>query len=388
MAIGNIKDKVSIIGMGCTKFGENWDMSADDMIIDAAYEAFEDAGIEPGDIQAAWVSATSSGASGTMLANPLKLDGIPISRIENYCASGQDAIRNAAFSIACGMYDIVLVIGFEKLKDSGLRGLPLTSFSDPVIGLGMTAPGSFSLPWVHFFEEHGVTKETLAKIAVKNHYNGSLNPKAHFQGAISTEQAVKAPIIAWPLGLFDCCPTTDGASAAILVSQKIAKSFRKDYVNIKATSLAVDAMIPGYRPDHEFSTWPATARAAKDAYKQVGITNPLKEINLIECHDCFTMTELVNYCDLGLCKKEEVKDCIDSGFFELSGDMPVNVSGGLLSCGHPVGATGVRMVYELYKQIQGKADDPRRQVNNATMGLAHNLGGYPQVSSVIIVGIE
>jgi len=385
MATGNIKDKVSIVGMGCTKFGENWDMSADDMIVEAAYEAMEDAGIDPKDIEAAWVSVTTSGVSGAALANPLKLDGIPITRVENYCASGQDAIRNAAFAIACGMYDIVLVLGFEKLKDSGLRGLPLTSFAEPVVGLGMTAPGSFSLPWVYFFEEHGVTKETLAKIAVKNHYNGSLNDKAHFQKTISLEQAIKAPIIAWPLGLFDCCPTTDGASAAILVSREIAKTFRDDYINLKATSLIIDSMPPGYRPKHEFSSWPATDRAAKEAYRQIGISDPVKELDLIELHDCFSITELVTYCDLGLCSREAVKDCIDSGFFELSGDMPVNVSGGLKSFGHPVGATGIRMVYELYKQIQGKVDK-KRQVKDVSLGLAHNLGGYPQVASVLIVG--
>ncbi|MFH1350257.1 MAG: acetyl-CoA acetyltransferase [Pseudomonadota bacterium] len=387
MALGNIKDQVSIVGMGCTKFGENWDMSADDMIVEAAYEAFEDAGMDPGDIQAAWVSVTSSGASGTTLANPLKLDGIPITRVENYCASGQEAIRNAAFSIACGMYDRVLALGFEKLKDSGLRGLPNINFADPVIGQGNSPPGVFSLPWVDFFERYGVTKETLAKISVKNHYHGSMNPKAHLQKAVSLEQVMKAPIISYPLGLFDCCPTTDGASAAILVSSKIAKNFRKDYISIKGLSVAVDSGIPGYRPRHEFSSWPATVKAAKEVYRQSGITNPRKEVDLIELHDCFSITELVTYCDLGLCEKEEVKDCVDGGVFGLKGDMPVNVSGGLKSFGHPVGATGIRMVYELYKQMQGKVGG-ERQVKNAKLGLAHNLGGYAQVAAVMVVGLE
>jgi len=387
MAAGNIKDKVSIVGMGCTKFGENWEMSADDMIIEAAYEAVEDAGIELKDIQAAWVGVTSSGASGTSLANPLKLDGIPITRVENYCASGQEAIRNAAFSVACGMYDIVLALGYEKLKDSGLRGLPLTSMTDPVIGLGGTPPGLFGGPWVTFFEQYGVTKETLAKIAVKNHYNGSMNPKAHFQKAVSLEQVMKAPIIAWPLGLYDCCPTTDGAAAAILVSRRIARDFRDDYINIKGVSVIVDSLHPGYRPSHDYSSWPATVLAAKDAYRQVGMTEPRKELDLIELHDCFTMTELVTYCDLGLCKQEEVKDCVDSGVFELKGEIPVNASGGLKSFGHPVGASGIRMVYDLYKQMQGKVGG-ERQVKDAELGLAHNLGGAPQVSSVIIVGMD
>ena len=385
MATGNIRDKVAIVGMGCTKFGENWEMSADDMIIDAVFEALEDAGIELKDIEAAWVGVTSSGASGTTLANPLKLDGIPITRVENYCASGQEAIRNAAFSVACGMYDVVLAVGYEKLKDSGLRGLPLTSMTDPIIGLGGSPPGLFSGPWVTFFEKYEVTRETLAKIAVKNHYNGSMSPKAHFQKAISLEQVIKAPIIAWPLGLFDCCPTTDGAAAAILVSQEIARNFRDDYVSIKGVSVSVDSVHPGYRPKHEYSTWPATVQAAKDAYTQVGITDPRKELDLVELHDCFTITELVTYCDLGLCKKEEVKEYVDLGVFELGGEMPVNTDGGLKSFGHPVGASGIRMVYELYKQMQGKVKG-KRQLKDPALGLAHNLGGMPQVSSVIIVG--
>ena len=387
MAVGNIKDKVSIVGMGCTKFGENWEMSADDMIIEAAYEAFEDAGIDPKDLQAAWVGVTSSGASGATLANPLKLDRIPITRVENYCATGQEAIRNAAFAVASGMYDIVLALGYEKLKDSGARGLPFVSMVDPVIGVGATPPALFGSPWVTFFEKYGVTKETLAKIAVKNHYNGSMNPKAHFQRAITLEQVMNAPIVAWPLGIFDCCPTTDGASAAILVSKEIARSFRDDPINIKGLSVMVDPLYPGYRPKHNYSSWPATDRAAKDAYKQAGITNPRKELHLAELHDCFTITELVTYCDLGLCGKEEVKHYVDSGVFELKGEMPVNPSGGLISFGHPVGASGVRMVYELYKQIQGKVGG-ERQVKDATLGLAHNLGGAPQVSSVIIVGVD
>jgi len=387
VAVGNIKDKVSIVGMGCTKFGENWEMSADDMIIDAAYEAFEDASIDPRGLQAAWVGVTSSGASGATLANPLKLDRIPITRVENYCATGQEAIRNAAFAVASGMYDIVLALGYEKLKDSGARGLPFVSMVDPVIGVGATPPALFGSPWVTFFEKHRVTKETLAKIAVKNHYNGSMNPKAHFQRAITLEQAMNAPIVAWPLGIFDCCPTTDGASAAILVSKDIARNFRDDYINIKGLSVMVDPLYPGYRPKHDYSSWPATARAAKDAYKQAGITNPREELHLFELHDCFTITELVTYCDLGLCEKEEVKDYVDSKVFELKGEMPVNVSGGLKSFGHPVGASGVRMVYELYKQMQGKVGG-ERQVKDATLGLAHNLGGAPQVASVIVVGMD
>ena len=379
-----IKDKVAIIGMGCTKFGENWEQSADDMIINAAYEAYEDAGLGPKDIQAAWVGTTSSGVAGTCLADPLKLRGIPITRVENFCATGMDALRNAVFGVASGEFDIALALGFEKLKDSGLRGLPMSA-RHPVISLGGTAPGYFALPAARHFAKYGTTKEHLAKISVKNHKNGALNPKAHFQKEITLEQAMKAPIIAWPLGLFDCCPTTDGSACAIICRKDMAKKFREDYVLIKAMTLSVDSVMPGFRPGHDFLHWPATVDAGRMAYKRLGITNPQKEIGMAEVHDCFTITELLIYEDLGFCPKGAAKDYIDSGFFEREGELPVNPDGGLKSFGHPVGASGLRMIYEIYKQFQGKAG--KRQLKKKfELGLAHNLGGPPQVCSVAILG--
>ena len=379
-----IKDKVAIIGMGCTKFGENWEWSADDMMIEAAYEAYQDAGIEPKDIKAAWVGTTTSGVAGTSLADPLKLRDIPITRVENFCATAMEALRNAIFAVACGEYDIALALGFEKLKDSGLRGLP-TSARHPVVTLGGTAPGLFALPAARHFETFGTTKEHLAKIAVKNHKNGALNPKAHFQREITLEQAMKAPIISWPLGLFDCCPTTDGSACAIVCRKDLAKSFRDDPVIVKTITLSVDSVFPGFRPGHDFLHWPATVSAARMAYQQLGITDPQKQISFAEVHDCFTITELLIYEDLGFCPKGEAKDYIDSGFFEREGELPVNPDGGLKSFGHPVGASGLRMIYECYKQLQGKADK-RQLKKNLDLALAHNLGGPPQVCSVAILG--
>lgn len=379
----SIKDKVAIIGMGCTKFGENWDKSAEDMIIEAAYEAFEDAGIGPDAIDAAWVGTTTSGVAGSSIANPLKLRDIPITRVENFCATGLDALRNAVYGVACGEFDIALVLGFEKLKDYGGRGLPLARLH-PVITFGRTAPGMFSLACARYFEKYGATKETLAKIAVKNHKNGALNPKAHFQREITIEQVMKAPIIAWPLGLLDCCPTTDGAAAAIITRRELAPRFNPDYVLIKAITLTVDSMYPALRPEHDFLHWPATQVACKKAFEQVGITNPLKQLSLAEVHDCFTITELLIYEDMGLCEKGQAKEMVDAGVFELNGELPVNPDGGLKSFGHPVGASGLRMVYEIYKQLQGKAG--KRQIKNVELGLAHNLGGPPQVCAVAIIG--
>ncbi|GIX46875.1 MAG: hypothetical protein KatS3mg131_1086 [Candidatus Tectimicrobiota bacterium] len=185
----------------------------------------------PQDIQAAWVGTTSSGTTGQSLSRPLKLQYIPITRVENACATAQDALRNACFAVAAGLYDIVLALGFEKLKDSGLSGLPGSQVG--VIGAGSTAPGGFALAATRYFHQFGVGRETLAKIAVKNHHNGALNPKAHFQTEITVEQVLKAPMIADPLGLYDCCPTTDGAAAAILCRKEIAAKFNPDYVTIK-----------------------------------------------------------------------------------------------------------------------------------------------------------
>src|SRR5262245_8389872 len=287
----NISGEVAIIGMGCTKFGEHWDKSADDLIVDAAYEAFEDAGIEPAQIEAAWVGTLTSGMSGLSLSRPLKLQYIPITRVENMCATGQDALRNATFAVASGAYDLVLVVGFEKLKDSGYSGLPGAAAS--VIGAGATAPGSFALAANRYFHDYGADKETLAKISVKNHYNGARNKKAHFQKEISVEQAMKAPMIASPLGLFDCCPTTDGAAAAIITRTELAAQFTKDFVTIKAMALTVSPGTGRLDPDFNFTSFPETKLAAQQIYNQLGVKEPRKEISMAEVHDCFSITELI-----------------------------------------------------------------------------------------------
>ena len=379
----SIKDKVSIVGMGCTKFGENWEWSVEDMVVEAVYEAYEDAGIGPEGIEAAWVGTAFSGAGGSILSDILKLHDIPITRVENFCATGMEAFRNACYAVAAGVYDTVLAVGVEKLKDSGLQGLP-ESMARPVFGVGRTAPGSFALIASRYFAKYGIGKETLAKIAVKNHKNGALNPKAHFQREITVEQALKAPIIAWPLGLFDCCPTTDGAAAAIITRKNLAKKFKEDYIPVKALALSVSSMWPQFRPGFDYLGFSANVTAAQSAYQQAGIKDPLKELDLAEVHDCFTITELVIYEDLGFCPRGEAKRFIDDGVFELNGELAVNADGGLKSFGHPIGASGLRMIYEVYKQLQGKAG--KRQIKNAKLGMAHNLGGTPQVCCITILG--
>lgn len=380
MNLGAIRDKVSIIGMGCTKFGELWDKSLDDMVIDASYEAFEDAGVGPDDIEAAWVGTQFSSITGATLAMPLKLKHLPITRIENACGTGQDTLRNASFAVASGTYDMVLAVGVEKLKDSGLAGLP-DPFQHPVYGQGATAPGRWALGAVRYFAANNISpqegRDILARIAVKNHYNGSLHPKAHFQRAITLDQALKAPIIAWPLGLFDCCPTTDGSAAAIITRTELASKFRKDFVTVKGFAVAIG---PGWGKedfDYKYNLLPETISAGKQAYAAAGIKDPRTELSVAEIHDCFTIAELMEYEALGFSSMGQAKEDVKAGTFELKGQLPVNSDGGLKSFGHPIGASGIRMCYEVYKQLQGKAQLPARQIKNAKMGLAMAQGGHP-----------
>jgi acetyl-CoA C-acetyltransferase len=388
---GSIKDKVAIIGMGCTKFGENWEMSANDMIIDAAYEAFEDAGIEPDAVEAAWLGTFYTSASGLSVARPLKLQFKPVTRVENFCATGTETIRAAAYAVAAGIHDVVLAIGFEKLKDMGYSGLPMgAGVFDSHVHADVTGPGQFAMMATRYFARYGLDpqegKEMIGKISVNSHKNGSMCPKAHFQKEVSLEQVLKAPVIAAPLGLFDCCGVSDGAACAILARADIAKKFRPDPVYLKALQISIGGQNT-MRDDYDYTHVEETCTAAAAAYREAGITNPREEISLAEVHDCFSITEAVTMEDLGFSPRGKVKEDIESGFFALDGGLPVQTDGGLKCFGHPIGASGVRMLYEVYKQLQGKAGP--RQVKNPKLGLTHNLGGQPPgaIVSVAIAGM-
>lgn len=376
----SIKDKVAVIGMGCVKFGENWTQSADDMMIEACWEAFQDAGIEPKDIQAAWVGTTQSGTRGTLLSYPIKFEYIPITRVENACATGTDAFRNACYSIAAGVYDIVMAVGVEKLKDTGFAGLvPSGAASGSWVEPPLPPPVGFALAATRYFYHYGLSyeegKRLLAKIAVKNHHNGTLNPKAHFQREITVEQAMNAPLIAWPLGLFDCCGVSDGCAAAIITRADLARNFRNDYVLVKGLAVACGALQGQLHDDYDFVHFQETVRAGEMAYAEAGIKNPRKEISLAEVHDCFSITEMLIYEDLKFSPRGKAPDDINAGTFTLEGELPVNTDGGLKCFGHPIGASGIRMIYEVYKQLQGKAG--ARQLKNPKCGMTHNLGGAP-----------
>lgn len=373
-----IKDRVAIVGMGCSNFGERWDSSAADLMVEAGYEAYADAGLEAKDIQAAWLGTVSSFRTGQPLAEALKLDYIPITRVENACATATDAFRNACYAVAAGIYDIVLAVGVEKLKDSGFSGLAIPEAPGADVAPPTPPPSQFAMAATRYFHQYGIPydqgKLTLAEIAAKNHHNGTLNSKAHFQREITTDQVINAPMIAWPLGLFDCCGVSDGAAAAIITTPEIAQSLRKDYVLVKGLGLSVGAF-GVLRDDWDFTHFPETVKASQSAYDEAGISDPREDIDLAMVHDCFTITELIICEDLGFSARGKASEDVHSGRFTLEGDLPVNTDGGLKCFGHPVGASGIRMIYEVYKQLQGKAEG--RQLKKADVGLTHNLGGRP-----------
>ncbi len=398
MASG-IRDKVAILGMGCSKFGERWDAGPDDLMVEAYVEAMADAGIEASQLDAAWFSThideIGTGKGGTPLSIALRLPNIAVTRVENFCASGSEAFRGAVYAVAAGAADIALAVGVEKLKDTGYGGLPFGAPGTltPQVMPNGSAPGNFAQLASAYRAKHGVSKEDLkraiAHVSVKSHANGAKNPKAHLRKPITEEQALKAPIIAEPLGLFDCCGVSDGAAAAIVTTPEIARALGKhDLVTVKALQLSVSN---GY--ESQYNGWDGshfhTARiAAGKAYKEAGIERPREQISMMEVHDCFSVTELVTMEDLFISAEGRGwRDVLD-GFYDADGAVPCQIDGGLKCFGHPIGASGLRMLYEMYLQLQGRAGE--RQLRDPVLGMTHNLGGAPasNVCSVAIIGRE
>jgi len=390
MASRGIKDRVAIVGMGCTKFGERWDQSADDMLIDAAYDAYESAGITPDDIDAYWLGTIGSGVSGLALSAPLKINYKPVTRVENMCATGSEALRQACYAVASGAYDVAMAIGVEKLKDSGYSGLIGSDIpNDGTLG-NLTAPAMFSLLAPAYFKKYGLDpdkgKDVLSRIAWKNHRNGAKNPKAQFQKEVPMEAIKNSPKIADPLGIMDCSGVSDGAAAAVVVRAEDAHKYCKNPIYIKALSFVAGPAEGPLKQDYDFTTFPEVVACAKDAYAQAGITKPREQISMAEVHDCFTPTELVLYEDLGFSSRGGAWQDVLDGFFDLEGKLPVNPDGGLKSFGHPIGASGLRMMYEMWLQLRGEAGP--RQLNDPKLGLTHNLGGMPGrcVTFISVVG--
>jgi acetyl-CoA C-acetyltransferase len=377
-----IRDKVAIVGVGCSQFGENWDMAPSDMIVDAAYEAYADAGVEnpQEQIDAVFTGSLYSMAGPHECSDALKL-WKPVTMVSNYCATGTDALRCGVLSIAAGMYDTVLVVGYDKPKDRGVSGPSV--MMNRVRDLPQTPAGWFSLCAATYFAKYGAGREDLARIAVKNHHNGTLAPKSFLKREITIEDVLNARMISWPFGLYDCAAQTDGAAAAILTRSEIASSFCRNPVLVKAVTVHAGPN-PQKDPGNDFLSWKPTIWAAQDAYRQAGIDDPRAEIDVAQVHDCFSLTELLTYEDLGFCEKGAAREHIASGSFELHGELPVNTDGGLKTFGHPTGATGVRMIYENTLQLQGRAGP--RQVKDANVALSHNIGGHPTACGVAILG--
>ncbi len=385
---------IAIIGTGVTKFGELFHQSYDDLVREAALQAIADAQISMDDINAAWLSTAFpeigvfKGRSGMDLCEPLSLYNIPVTRVSNFCASGADAIRNAVNSLRAGECDVAMALGVEKLRDRQPQDSivkMMVEYGHPFLQKGFTAAGTFAVYANRMMKVYGVTREDISSISVKNHFHGEMNEKAHHRKACSLQEVMASPMVADPLTVMDSCPTTDGAACVIMVRAENVDTLKQNPVYIKGIGLSISTGwdLPFFDPNHDFLSFEATRSAAKMAYMQAGITNPIDEIDLIEVHDCFSIVELLTYEDLGLCKQGEAKDLIRGKETQLGGKIPVNVSGGLLSCGHPVGATGIRMVNEVVNHLRGKAG--YRQVKNAKRGLTHNIGGPGAIASVIIL---
>jgi acetyl-CoA C-acetyltransferase len=394
MSSHGIKDRVAIVGMGCTKFAEHFDKSLDDLLKSATDDAWASAGIGPDDVDAYWFGTAQSAMSGLGLARAIGVGDKPITRLENMCATGSEALRNAAYAVASGAYDVAMAVGGEKVKDSGFQGL--NAFPIPTDGTNrtLTAAAMFSMVAPAYGKKFGIdddqVKQVLARIASKNHFNGARNPKAQFRKEMSVEQICAMPTVAGMLSVFDCAGVADGAAAAVVVRAEDAYKYTDTPIFIKALSLVAGDGSTLLDPGYDYTTFPEIVACARDAYAQAGIADPRTELAMAEVHDCFTPTELVLMEDLGFSDRGAAWKEVLDGAFDLHGDLPVNPDGGLKSFGHPVGASGLRMHYEAWLQLRGEAGDERQIDVSRGKALIHNLGGYPgeMVSFVSIVGNE
>ena len=390
-----IAGEVAIIGTGVTDFGVLHDKGYLDLVAEAAFSAVVDAGLGMDDIEAAWLATAEPqtaglvGDSGAAVAEALRFSPRPVTRVSNFCTSGMEAIRGAAMAIAAGEYEVVLAIGAEKMRDVTPKGSLVAKTAEdshPLLAKGRTAPGQFALLANRYLDTYGYTREDLAAVATKNHHHATRNPQAQFGSELTLEQVINAPTVAEPLGLYDCTPTTDGGAAVVLTSRAWAEANADHYALIRGVGLSVTG---GYFSNffdesRDFLGFSSTREAAAQAYQQADIDDPRIDLDVVECHDCFTITEIVNTEDLGIAEAGKGVELLRSGATAADGDIPVNVSGGLQACGHPVGATGVRMVAEIVDQVTGRSTD--RQVEGAEVGLAHTLGGPGVIACVMVIG--
>ncbi|SCL74946.1 putative acetyl-CoA acyltransferase [Methanoculleus chikugoensis] len=382
---------VAVIGVGCTEFGERWGTSFRDLFVKAGALALEDAGVTGEKIDALYVGNMSAGRFveqehiGALIADyaGLATNHVPSTRVEAACASGGLAFRQAVIAVASGMEDVVVAAGVEKMTDVGTGASVdmLASAADREWEgfAGATFPGLYAMIANDYMHRYPLTREQLAQVAVKNHENGARNPIAQFQNRITVDTVLNSSLVADPLRLFDCSPITDGAAAVVVVPLDRAREFTDSPVRVLASAQASDTISLHDRRD--ISTLDASVAAGRRAFAQAGLTH--KDIDMVEVHDCFTIAEICAIEDLGFCKKGEAGRLTADGATALNGDIPVNTSGGLKACGHPVGATGIKQIYEIVSQLRGEATG--RQVD-AEIGMAHNVGGTGATVVVHILG--
>ncbi|CAJ1581013.1 acetyl-CoA acetyltransferase [[Mycobacterium] wendilense] len=381
MASNGIAGKVAVVGMGCSRFGERWDASTDDLLLEAYTECLDSAGVGRDDVDAYWLGTLSSGLGGLTLSRAIGSDDKPVTRVENFCATGSEAFRNACYAVASGAYDVAMAVGVEKLKDSGYSGLlrqdPPGDGTAPEIS--MTAPAAFSMLDPAYCARYGVhpdeMRAAMTHVAWKNHDNGTRNPKAQFRSPVKKDTIDNAVKVAGRLGVFDCSGVSDGAACALIVPADRAHEYTDTPMYVSALALIAGSARGAVDPAYDFTTFPEVVKAAKDAYAQAGIEDPATQLSFAEVHDCFTPTEIVLMEDLGFTEPGQGWKDVLGGEFDADGRLPVNVDGGLKSFGHPVGASGLRMLYEAWLQFRGEAGE--RQLPDPHTALTHNLGGRP-----------
>lgn len=385
---------VAIIGVGCTEFGELWDKSFRELFVEAGVSAIEDANVQGGKIDALYVGNMSGGRFieqehlGALIADYSGLASlhIPSTRVEAACASGGLALRQGIIAVASGYHDIVVAGGAEKMTDVGVEtttdALAAAADREWEGIMGATFPGLYAMIAKLHMHKYGTKQEQLAAVAVKNHHNGTMNPKAQFQNEISIDTVINSLMVADPLRVFDCSPITDGASAVVIAPADIAKKYTDTPVYVKASAQASGTISLHDRPD--ITTLDATVAAANWAYKMAKLKPA--DISFAEVHDCFTIAEICAIEDLGFVKKGEGGPATESGMTALGGKIPINPSGGLKACGHPVGATGVKQAVEITLQLRGEAG--KRQIDGPEIGLTHNVGGSGGTAVVHIFGRE
>lgn len=385
---------VAIIGVGQTRYGAFPDRGIKALFFEAYLEALKDVekGLDPKEIQEAWIGTLQTGGNqlgnvAALMTEQANLPYIPANRVENACASGGFAFRNAVMSIKSGMRDIVLASGVEKMTDlpreRNRYWLGVSGDVEWERLAGTNFPSIYALMAIRHMHEHGTTKKQLAMVSVKNHKNGAKNPKAQLRFEITLEQAIEAPFFTYPLGLFDLCPVTDGAAAIILCRGDLATRFTDKPVWVAGIGAGTDYLAIHDRKD--MTRIISTEVAAREAYAQAGLKPD--DIDLAEVHDCFTIAEIIAYEGLGFAKPGEGGKLIEAGETEIGGRIPVNASGGLKSKGHPIGATGAGQIYEMVHQLRGDAKNPERQVKGAEIGLCHNVGGSGGTCAVTILKI-